>query len=417
MSNERSYDVVLWGATGFTGKLVAEYLAKRYGALGDRLRWAIAGRRREKLESVRKQLAIYDPRASTLPILIGRSDDPASLHAIAKQTRTVCAAAGPFATLGSNMVAACVDARTHYCDITGEVQWVRQMIARHHDVARAHGTRIVHCCGYDSVPSDLGVFALEELARERCGAPAQVVKSVMAAKAPGLSGGTIASLLNVFDEADHDPALLAMLRDPLALCREDGSIEPRIPEPRGAHFDAELGGWVAPFMMAAVNVRIVHRSNALLGHAYGPEFSYIESVNTGRGVCASVAAGALAAGLVGAQAAMAKPFSRRLIRRVLPTPGAGPSPEQRAASHFCTSLVGQIPTPTGLRTLRAKFAAQGDPGYGATATMVAESALCLSLDADKLPAHGGVLTPASAMGTRLSQRLRRAGFTIEASEG
>ncbi len=415
MPNERSYDVVLWGATGFTGKLVAEYLTKRYGAIGPKVRWAIAGRDREKLELVRKDLAVFDPRALHLPILIGRSDDPASLHAIAKQTVTVCAVAGPFARLGSELVAACVDERTHYCDITGEVQWVKEMITKHHDAAHAQGTRIVHCCGYDSVPSDIGVFMLQDFAREQFGTPAPLVKSVVTAKAPNMSGGTFASMLNAFEQGDTDPSVFEILSDPLALCR-DGKAEPSVKEPRGAHYDADLEGWLAPFIMAAVNTRIVHRSSALLGHAYGPEFSYIESIRTGKGVRGAVGAGAIAGGMFAFGGLLTRATARKLIQRVLPKPGEGPSPEQRAGSFFSLDFVGHVNTSRGSHKLEAKFAANGDPGYGETAKMVAESALCLALDRDKLSSTGGVVTPAYAMGKQLVHRLRAASFTIQASE-
>jgi short subunit dehydrogenase-like uncharacterized protein len=417
MPTDRSYDLVLWGATGFTGKLVAEYLTQRYGAIGPKLRWAIAGRDREKLELARKQLAAFDPRALHLPILIGRSDDPASLHAIAKQTVMVCAVAGPFAKLGSEMVAACVGERTHYCDITGEVQWVNEMVARHHETARKQGTRIVHCCGFDSVPSDLGVFVLQELARERFGAPAALVKSVVSAKAGGVSGGTLASMFHAFEQAERDPSVFEVMANPLALCRDGAASQPSVKEPRGAQFDEDLGGWLAPFVMAAVNTRIVHRSSALMGNAYGLEFSYIERIRTGRGVRAALGANAVAGGMLAFQGLLKRPTARRLIQGALPKPGGGPSAAKRAGSYFSVDFLGRVVTPTGPRTLRSKFAAKGDPGYGETAKMVAEAALCLALDGGKLAAQGGVLTPASAMGRHLVDRLRGTGFTIEASEG
>ncbi len=417
MSKDRSYDVVLWGATGFTGRLVAEYLTQRYGALGSEVRWAIAGRNREKLEALRRQLTVFDPRAVRLPILIGRSDDPASLHAIAKQAVTVCATAGPFAKLGSEVVAACLGERTHYCDITGEVQWVRAMIERHHAQAREQGTRIVHCCGYDSVPSDLGVFVLQELAHDRFGAPAPQVRSVVSGKGPNFSGGTFASMINVFEEASRDPSILAMLSDPLALCRDLTSEAPAPEEAHGAHFDADLGAWVTPFVMAAVNTRIVHRSNALLGHPYGSDFSYVENLRTGKGVKAALQASAVALGMAGFERAMTTATARKLVKRVLPEPGEGPTPEQRAGAFFSLAFRGQVPTPTGSKKFMSRFAANGDPGYGETSKMVAESALCLALDSAQLSSKGGVMTPAAAMGKRLVQRLRETGFTIEASEG
>jgi len=416
MPNDRSYDVVLWGATGFTGQLVAEYLTQRYGALGSEVRWAIAGRNREKLEALRKQLAVFDPRAVRLPILIGRSDDPASLRAIAKQAVTVCATAGPFAKLGSEVVAACVGERTHYCDITGEVQWVKAMIDKHHAQAREQGTRIVHCCGYDSVPSDLGVFVLQELARERFGEPVRLIRSVVSGKGPNFSGGTFASMINVFEEAAHDPRILEMLTDPLALCRDLGIDAPAPEEAHGVHFDEDIASWVAPFVMAAVNTRIVHRSNALLGHPYGSDFSYVENIRTGKGLKAAIGAGAVALGMAGFERVMTTATARKLVKRALPEPGEGPSPEQRAGAFFSLAFRGQVQTPAGAKKLVSKFAANGDPGYGETSKMVAESALCLALDQAKLTSPGGVLTPASALGKQLVQRLLATGFTIEASE-
>lgn len=416
MSQERSYDVVLWGATGFTGKLVAEYLTKRYGALGPKVRWAIAGRSRDKLESLRKQLCTFDPRASNLPILIGRSDDPASLRAIAKQTVTVCSVAGPFAKLGSELVAACVGERTHYCDITGEVQWVREMISRHHATAHEQGTRIVHCCGYDSVPSDLGVMVLQDLAREKYGAPVSRVRAVVGGKGGRFSGGTLASLINVFEEAEHDPRILEILSDPLSLCRDEDAQLPAPEEAHGMHYDADVGGWVAPFVMAPVNTRVVHRSNALLGHPYGQDFAYIETMPTGRGVRGAVGAGVMAYGLRGFERAMTKSVARRLVKRVLPEPGEGPSPEQRAGAFFSLTFRGEVQTSAGPRKLHSKFAANGDPGYGETSKMLGESAVCLALQAATLESRGGVLTPASAMGKQLVKRLKVLGFTIEASE-
>jgi len=416
MSQERSYDVVLWGATGFTGRLVAEYLTQRYGALGPKVRWAVAGRSRDKLEALRKHLSMFDPRAANLPILIGRSDDAASLHAIAKQAVTVCAAAGPFAKFGSELVAACVGERTHYCDITGEVQWVKEMIARHHDRARAQGTRIVHCCGYDSIPSDLGVMMLQDLARETHGAPALRIKSVVGGKGGSMSGGTFASLINIFEEAERDPAVLAILSDPLALCREQGQADPAPEEARGVHYDEDFAGWVAPFVMGPVNTRIVHRSNALLGHPYGRDFTYIETMRTGKGVRAAIGASALALGLASFERAMTKSAARSLIKRVLPKPGEGPSPEERASAFFSLTFRGEVQTSAGPRKLQSKFAANGDPGYGETSKMLGESAVCLALDAPNLAPNFGVLTPASAMGRQLVTRLKATGFTIEATE-
>ncbi len=411
----RSFDVVLWGATGFTGKLVAEYLAKTYGTDGQRVRWAIAGRSREKLEAVRRLLVPYDPTAAKLPILIGKIDDAASMRAIAKQTLALCATAGPFAKYGSPVVDACVAEGTHYCDITGEVQWVKRMIERHHAAAQASGTRIVHCCGYDSIPTDLGVFVLEEHAKRVHGVPVRNVKSVVTGKGPGMSGGTYASMLNLFEEAEHDPRVLEVLDHPFTLCPEPSAHTGSRDEQERAVYDPELSSFTVPFIMAAVNTRVVHRSNALLDYAYGQDFTYLERMRLGRGVRGALKAQSAGLGLRVFPRLMRLGPARRALSRSMPAPGEGPSPEQRQGAYFALHFSGSVPSPEGAKPISASFGANGDPGYGETAKMVAESALCLALDQAQLRSSGGVLTPAHALGMALVERLRCAHFSIEVS--
>ncbi len=391
----REFEVVVWGATGFTGKLVAEYLAGKPD-----LRWAIAGRSRDKLDAVRR--ALGQPE---LPLLVGESHDRASLDAIAARTAAICSTVGPFAKYGSELVAACVAAQTHYCDITGEVHWIRKMIDRHHETARAQGTRIVPCCGFDSIPSDLGTHVLQREAVARHGAPCRSVTFYLERTKGTFSGGTVASMANLIEEMSHDRALRQLLADPYALNPEGEHHGPDGPDSYGIG-RAPDGAWTAPFMMAAVNTRVVRRSNALMGYRYGRDFRYQEYTR----FSPSLRGLAMALGLAGGMGVfgallMASPTRRLLLSR-LPKPGEGPSRSEREQGYWRVCLCGDAPD--GQR-LEVRVEGDMDPGYGDTAKMLAESALCLAQDPLE-GEPGGVLTPASAMGDPLVDRLRRAGI-------
>ncbi|MCU0657344.1 MAG: saccharopine dehydrogenase NADP-binding domain-containing protein [Polyangiaceae bacterium] len=406
--NERALDVLVWGATGYTGRLVADYLARR-GSPG--LRWGIAGRSQEKLEEVRRALARDLPELAALPIVLADASDPASLRRMAAQTRALCTTVGPFALHGSALVAACVQEKTHYADITGEVQWVRRMIDQHHDEALDAGVRIVHCCGFDSIPSDLGAQMMVEHLRDVHRQETASVRFVVGPSRGGFSGGTVASLLNVFEEAVRDPSLRRLLADPYSLDPLGSPKSPPSPDQRGPVLDPDLRCWTAPFLMAPVNTRIVRRSNALLGRAYGPSFVYGESMLTGEGTPGRLAAAALSAALVASFGAFAVPPVRAALRRfVLPAQGDGPSEATREQGFFRGRLVA-----VGDRgaKVRGRVGGQKDPGYAETAKMLAESVQCLALDQQKLTDLYGVLTPASAMGKTLRERLVRAGMTFE----
>lgn len=408
-TNDRPLDVLVWGATGYTGKLVAEYLAEHHGQ--GELRWGIAGRNRAKLEEVRAHLARKHPALADLPLLIADAGDPAALRAMAAQARALCSTVGPFALHGSALVAACVQARTHYADITGEVQWVRRMIDQHHDEAREAGVRIVPCCGFDSIPSDLGVHMMVEHLRETHKQETRSVRLVFGPTRGGVSGGTVASLLNVVEEIGRDRSLRRLLADPYALDPAGSPKSPPSPDQKGPVYDHDLRCWTAPFVMAAINTRVVRRSNALLGRAYGPRFEYGESMTGGSGPRGALAAAAISAALVGGLGAAALPPVRALLRRhVLPGQGEGPSEQTRERGFFRARLVAEG---EGGARIRGHLAGQKDPGYGETAKMLAESVLCLALDQDRLTSDGGLLTPASAMGKALRERLVRAGMTFE----
>jgi len=397
----REHDIVLHGATGFVGALVAAYLA---GDAHADVRIALSGRSREKLERTRAELP---SSAQGWPLVVADAADPTALAALAASTRVVVSTVGPYATYGLPLVEACARAGTHYADLTGEVLFVREAIDRCDALARESGARIVHSCGYDSVPSDLGVLLLHEAAGELAD-----VRLVATAKG-GLSGGTVASMRAQMDAMRHDPAARRLAADPHALS-PDPAAEPAPVQPPDAGPPGRLrdGTWTAPFIMAGYNTRIVRRSNALTDWSYGRGLRYGELMGCGRGVRGAAAAGAVTAGLVGAlagiSAAMTTAPTRALLDRVLPAPGSGPSAASRAAGWFRSELHAVA---SGGRRFRAVVAGPGDPGYAATAVMLGESALCLAEDATG--DRAGSLTPATAMGTALVERLRKAGHTYD----
>lgn len=413
--DNRDLDIVLFGATGFTGKLVAEYIAH---ARPKDLRWAIAGRNRDKLLAVKKELVAIDAALAELPILIADGHDEASLDALVPKTRVVCTTVGPFAKHGGLLVRACARHGTHYCDITGEVPFVRASIDENHELAREKHARIVHCCGFDSIPFDLGVHMLWDRAKKD-GHPGLTWAKGFAGKTKGsFSGGTVASMIALMEDASRDPGLRRLLVNPYGLdpdpkrARRD---KPDSPDQRGVRYDSDLGRWTAPFVMSAVNTRVVRRSNALLDGAYGKEFRYSESMSFPKGPKGLVAASAVTAGLGAFVAACAfAPTRGVLVDRVLPKPGEGPSKEARDAGYFEVHLLAETEPDASAKKerLAGRVIGTSDPGYGETAKMLGESALCLARDGAKLDARFGVLTPATAMGMHLVERLRAAGMTF-----
>jgi short subunit dehydrogenase-like uncharacterized protein len=410
------FDVVVLGATGFTGRLVAEYLARSQDS--HRARWALAGRDLKKLEEVRRGLASLTPSCAELPLLVADAKDPASLDALVPRTRVVCTTVGPYARYGNDLVAACARAGTDYCDLTGEVQWMRRTIDAHHEQARATGARIVHTCGFDSIPSDLGVLMMQEHMREKHGGHLGSVRLYMGPMRGGASGGTVASMLQALDEVMADPSVRRIVANPRAL--DPDPRQPRNPAERDVatvRYSQEAGQWTGPFVMASVNTRVVRRSHALLGYPWGRDFLYTEVAGYGGGVKGLARATSMTTGLGGALLALqVKPLRKLLQAKVLPAPGQGPSAEERERGYFVAQLLGEGTSPrTGREVrLKGKVAAKGDPGYAATARMLSESALSLAFDV--IPAQGGVLTPAACMGMRLVERLRKAGMTFEVKE-
>jgi short subunit dehydrogenase-like uncharacterized protein len=392
MKPSSKFDIVVYGASGFTGQLVAEYLASRYRGDGD-LKWAMAGRSLDKLATVRD--AIGAP--SDTPLIAADAGDPASLQAMIDQTKSVISTVGPYQLYGSELVAACAASGTDYLDLCGEPLWMRRMIDAHEATAKSSGARIVFSCGFDSLPFELGVYFVEQTAKEKLGAPVSRVKGrVRMMKGPP-SGGTAASIMATFMAAAKDLSLVTSLRDPFVLTPGfDGPTQPPGNKPK---FDPDLDAWTAPFPMATINTRNVHRSNLLMGFPYGKEFIYDEMILTGPGE----------QGEAEARRLLAANNAERMGAAGGPKPGEGPSKEERETGHYDLLFVGL--TPDG-RQVRAVVKGDRDPGYGSTSKMISECALCLLRDTPEVP--GGIWTPGAAMGDRLIKRLvDNAGLTFE----
>ena len=414
MNADRTYDVVVMGATGFTGRLVAEYLLE-HGPQG--LRWAMAGRSTSKLEQVRTELAERFSAAAQIPLITADSLDRSAMDNLALKTTTVCTTVGPYAKFGEPLVAACAANGTHYVDLTGEVQFIRRMIDGYADDAKASGARIVHCCGFDSIPSDIGVFMLGEAMVER-GATLKEVRMFAGESSGKFSGGTIASLLNVLEEVEKDPSLRRVVGHPYSLNPEDERDGPDRRDQTGIVFSKDLGMWTAPFVMAAINTRVVRRTQSLRGHPYGRDFEYSEVMSTGKGAAGFMRATAITGGLGGfIAAAQVKRLRGLMAERMLPKPGEGPNEKERNEGFFVIRMLARGVTAAGDEIrLRGRIEGKKDPGYGETSKMIGESALCLALDEAVRTGPGGSWTPASAMGEPLLTRLRAAGMVFDVKE-
>lgn len=385
----KPFDLVVHGATGFTGRLVVEYLLQRYPA-GSGMRWAMGGRSAEKLAAVRDELGA----PADTPLVVTDTTDAASLQALLDSTRLVLTTVGPYQLYGNELVAACAKAGVDYVDLCGEPAWMRRMIDAHEAQAKASGARIVFSCGFDSIPFDLGVFLLQTEMKARFGQPAHRVRGRVRKMKGTFSGGTAASLKATLAAAASEPGVLDLLRDPFALT--PGFTGPRQPSGAKPMVDEALGEgvWVAPFVMAAINTRNVHRSNFLLGHAYGADFVYDEMLVTGPGAKGEAFANAVAS-------------DKSLSSDSGPKPGEGPSREEREAGHYDVLFLGE--DAQGHR-LSVAVTGDRDPGYGSTSKMIAEAAVCL-LENRGTP--GGIWTTAPALGQALIDRLQaNAGLTF-----
>ena len=403
--NDREFDVVVQGATGFTGRLVAEYTLRQYG-VGGNLRWALAGRSKEKLETVRDSLG---PEAAGLELILADSFDHEALAALASRTKVVLTTVGPYALYGSDLVAACVEAGTHYCDLAGEVHWIRKMIDRHQARAQQTGARIVHCCGFDSVPMDIGVWFLQEAAREKYGAYCKSITMLVKATKGAASGGTIASMLNLISESRRDRSVARTLVDPYGLNPDGERQGPDQRDQQKVLYRDDVNSWTAPFIMAGVNTKVVRRSHALAGYPYGRNFRYAEAVMTGDGFTGWLKGWLMTLALGGLVLGASYTPTRKLLQKfVLPKPGEGPDRELQQNGFFNLMQIGVLPDET---VLWGRITGDQDPGYGSTSKMLSECAVCLAQD--DLDAGGGIWTPAAVMAKPLSERLQRnAGITF-----
>jgi len=401
MTNNREFDVIVWGATGFTGRLAAEYLNARHPA-GGNVRWAMAGRNAGKLGEVAEAIG-----AGAIPLVTADADDLKSLGEMARRTKAIITTVGPYQKYGAPLVEACVAAGTDYVDLSGEPPFMRRMIDQYSEQARETGARIVHSCGFDSIPFDLGVLYVQELAKEQWGAPAREVNGRVMAVKGGASGGTIASALATIENIG-DPFVRRTMRDIYSLAPDDDAKRPRQPDMNTPHYDRDAKKWVAPFVMAAINARNVHRSNMLMDYAYGEDFRYSEMMAAPNAPAAFAITGGMGAGA----GALLFPPSRALLKNtVLPKPGDGPSERQRETGFYKILFVAK--NDDG-ETVNAIVKGDRDPGYGSTSKMIAEAALCLALDVSREETPGGVWTAAAAMGEKLIARLEEhAGLTFE----
>lgn len=399
----QEFDVVVYGATGFTGKLVAEHLLKTYGAEGG-VRWAIAGRDEEKLKAVRAEIgAPY-----SLPIIVAGANDSNALDAMAHRARVVITTVGPYQRYGEGLLAACAKAGTDYVDLCGEPNWMAAMIAKYEKLAKESGARIVFSCGFDSIPFDGGVWFIQQQAKARFGQPLRDVRGRVRKMKGAFSGGTAASMLATYEAVRKDPSIAEQMTDPYALAPQRLAPQPDGETPRE---DSDINSWSAPFVMAAINTKNVHRSNALLNYPYGRDFTYSEMMLTGPGAKGKQRAKA-AAGAAKLQRSLHgfAPTRALITQFALPKPGQGPDKQARETGMFDVLYVG---TTADGRTLKASVYGDKDPGYGSTSKMISEAALTLN-DTSRQSTPGGIWTPAAAMGDALIERLQeKAGLTFK----
>lgn len=388
MSNNKQFGIVVYGATGYTGRLVCEYLNKQYGVNGD-VHWAMAGRSKEKLTLVRDEMGIPD----SVPFVIADADDIGSIQAMVDSTQVVLTTVGPYQKYGSELVRICSETGTNYVDLCGEPAWMHEMIAAHAESAKASGARIVFSCGFDSVPFDLGVHYLQNAAVEKFSKPFSRIKGRVRAMKGTFSGGTLESFRLTMKAAAKNPELIKVLTNPFALTQEFSGPE----QPSGMKpiFEQDLNSWSAPFVMATINTKNIHRSNYLMAHQYGDDFTYDEMMLTGPGE-----KGEAMAKMVAEDKSMANDPMK---------PGEGPSKEARETGFYDVLFVGSNENGD---SLMASVKGDKDPGYGSTCKMLSESAICLLKNLDA--ASGGIWTPASVMGTLLIERLQKnAGLTFQ----
>ncbi len=396
MNLSREFDIIVWGASGFTGRLVVLYLFNKYGVTGD-LKWAMGGRNLIKLKKVRDEVANKD-----VPLIIADSDDKVSLMNMVNRTKVICTTVGPYAKYGSNLVEACIKSHIHYCDLAGEVQWIHKMINNHHSSAIINGSKIVHTCGFDSIPSDMGVYFIQRESKDKKGIKALEIKMRVAALSGGISGGTYASLSRVLEESQRDKMVYKVLINPYGLNPLEDQFGEDKSDLKSVIFDNASQSWIGPFVMASINTKVVRRSNSLSNHSYGKNFRYDEGTIFGKGLFGRIK-GIISTVLIGLiMYAKHGSLLKKVLDRFFPNPGEGPTSKKIEKGFY--NLRFYITLEDGSNAF-AKVTGDMDPGYGSTSKMLAESAVCLAKD--KLPNKSGVLTPSVAMGNSLLTRLEK----------
>ena len=397
---DRPFDIVVWGATGFTGRLVIEYLCTNYPDI----KVAIGGRNEEKCNRLLEELELG------VPIFIADAFDEPSLRTMVQQTRVICTTVGPYSKYGQLLVDICLDEGTDYCDLTGESPFVRAQIDRHHDTATQKGVRIVHACGFDSIPSDLGVQFLQNQIHEREGVFAPKIQAMTGKMKGGLSGGTVASMVQMLDAIADDRSVLRTLANPYSLNPDKKYRGPDGRDQMSLRYDKMVHRWTGPFIMAGTNTKIVRRSHALQEFPYGEDFEYSEVMGFPKGGKGFWMATKITVGLGILMAAMTSSrWVRHQIWKRLPQPGEGPSEKQRTNGYFTIHFFAEVEG----RVYETIVADNCDPGYASTSKMLAESCLALVQNRDQLPSEGGVLTPATAFGPVLTERLKKSGMRFE----
>ena len=395
----KKFDLVIFGATSFVGQILTEYLFDHIG-LSRKVKWAIAGRSEAKLNNLRDSLG---EKAAKLPIIVADSMDQPALEDMCKKSRVIVSTVGPYALYGETLVKVCAENGNDYCDLTGEAYWIKQMILKYEKTAKKSGARIVNCCGFDSIPSDLGNHFLQREGKKQFGKFFNQVKLRVKAMKGGASGGTIASMAEMIVAAKADAQVRRDMANPYILCPEKHSYSIKQTSVKGPAYDRDFGSWSAPFIMEAINARVVLRSNTLRRMAFGKDFSYGEAMLTGAGNSGRLKAIALTAGLAAFAGSMVLDPVRNLMNKfVLPKPGEGPSLQDQLNGFFDIQLMGK--NARGDK-LTAKVTGDRDPGYGCTAKMLAQAGLCLAFDLAKEDKAGGFWTPSTAMGDLLIERL------------
>lgn len=400
-NSQQKYGIVLYGATSFVGQLVAAYLQKflTEGSADNEVSWAIAGRSQQKLEQVKDQVGNTE-----LPIIIADSDDADSLNKMAAQAQVIISTVGPYLKYGEPLIKACAENGTDYVDLTGEALFIKNMLDKYQQTAKESGARIVNSCGFDSLPSDLGVLFTQNCAQKEHGEYCETINMRVKAAKGGLSGGTVSSMATIFEELGKDKSLRKQLANPYLLNDDDNSPNVRQENVNLPQWDAENERWVAPFIMASINTRIVHRSNQLRDYQYGRDFKYDEAMWLPAGLKGRLMSYGMTAGIAGFAASMMfKPSRDLLNEHVLPKSGDGPSKSEQENGYFDIRFFGHT---NNSQEVLTKVTGDKDPGYGSTCQMLAQSALCLLQDISKQEVEGGFWTPAAAMGEALIERLQ-----------